>query len=185
MPLRSDTLEAALRQAQPLAAVGGSLRDAALPLRMTETLERPSCLSIIISDAVYRDEITKKLIIVGTFNTIHAQRFPHRHDHMSVLFSLTSGRRTYDVALGIENGSTGAVITEIHGPMRLDNPLHITDVNVELRNLEFPEPGKHWVTLKVDGEIICQRPFIVAGPGATPETPPRQLGEQEPPSEPE
>jgi hypothetical protein len=145
---------------------------------MTDTLERPSCLSIIISDAVYRDEITKKLIIVGTFNTIHAQRFPHRHDHMNVLFSLTSGRRTYDVALGIENGASGASITEIHGPMRLDNPLHITDVNVELRHLEFPEPGKYWVTLKVDGEIICQRPFMVAGPGATPETPPQQLGEE-------
>lgn len=152
-------------------------------LAMNETIERPSCLSIIISDAVYRDEITKKLIIVGTFNTIHAQTFPHRHEHMNVLFSLTSGRRTYEVALAIENGSTGASLTEIKGPMRLDNPLNITDVNVELRNLEFPEPGKYWVTLRVDGEIICQRPFMIAGPGAQPDAGPHSLTEGEPESE--
>lgn len=152
-------------------------------LSMTEALERPSCLSIIISDAVYRDEVTKKLIIVGTFNTIHAQAFPHRHDHMNVLFSLTSGRRTYEVALAIENGSSGTALTEIKGPMRLDNPLHITDVNVELRHLEFPEPGKYWVTLRVDGEIICQRPFMVAGPGAQPDLGPQSLIEGEPETE--
>jgi len=147
---------------------------------MTETIERPSCLSIIISDAVYRDEISKKLIIVGTFNTIHALSFPHRHDQMSVLFSLTSGRRTYEVTLAIENGSTGTSLTEIKGPMRLDNPLNITDVSVELRHLEFPEPGKYWVTLRVDGEIICQRPFMVAGPGAQPDSAPHSLIEGEP-----
>lgn len=150
---------------------------------MNDSLERPSCLSIIISDAVYRDEVSKKLIIVGTFNTIHAQSFPHRHDHMNVLFSLTSGRRVYEVTLAIENGSTGATLTEIKGPMRLDNPLQITDVNVELRNLEFPEPGKYWVTLRVDGEIICQRPFMIAGPGEQPEAGPQSLVEDEPESE--
>jgi hypothetical protein len=147
---------------------------------MNEALERPSCLSIIISDAVYRDEVSKKLIIVGTFNTIHAQSFPHRHDHMSVLFSLTSGRRVYEVTLAIENGATGATLTEIKGPMQLENPLQITDVNVELRNLEFPEPGKYWVTLRVDGEIICQRPFMIAGPGSQPEAGPQSLVEGEP-----
>lgn len=150
---------------------------------MTEPIERPSCLSIIISDAVYRDEMSKKLIIVGTFNTIHALTFPHRHDHMSVLFSLTSGRRTYEVTLAIENGSTGASLAEIKGPMRLDNPLNITDVSVELRHLEFAEPGKYWVTLRVDGEIICQRPFMVAGPGAQPDSAPHSLIEGEPEAE--
>ena len=123
--------------------------------------ENLECISIIVCDEIYRDESTKKLIIVGTFNTIHAVTFPCRHNKMNVLFSVTSGRGDYDVSLTVEHGATGSPIAEIRGPMHFDNPLQIADVNVEFHGLEFPEPGKYWVTLKVEGEILRQRPILI------------------------
>jgi hypothetical protein len=123
------------------------------------------CLAILVCDDVYRDETTKKLIIVGTFNTIHSPNFPYRHDRLSILVTMTSGRGEYKMIVAIEHASNGAALTEVGGPIRFDNPLHIADVSVQLRNLEFPQPGKYWATLRIDGEIISQRPFMVAGPG--------------------
>jgi len=123
------------------------------------------CLSILVCDDVYRDETTKKLIIVGTFNTIRTQQFPYRHDHLSILVTMTSGRGEYKMIVAIEHAASGTALTEVGGPIRFQNPLHIADVSVQLRNLEFRQPGKYWATLRIDGQIISQRPFMVTGPG--------------------
>lgn len=128
---------------------------------MSKTPELPECLSVIICDEIYRDEVSKKLILVGVFNVIKAAAFPAKHPRMTVLFTLTNGQGTYDMSLSLEHASTGAAIAEIKGPLKLQNPLEIVDFNVELGGLQFPEPGKYWVIVKIDGAIINQRPFVV------------------------
>ena len=128
---------------------------------MSKTGELPECLSVIICDEIYRDEVSKKLILVGVFNLIKAAAFPVKHPRMTVLFTLTNGQGTYDMSLSIEHASTGDAIAEIKGPLKLQDPLEIVDFNVELGGLQFPEPGKYWVIVKVNGAIIRQRPFVV------------------------
>lgn len=128
---------------------------------MKSNAEKPECLSIIICDDVYRDETTKKLIIVGAFNTVRAPSFPCKHPRMVVLFTLTNARGEYDLSLRVEHERTGHGVIDISGPFKLQDPLAIVDINVELRDLVFPETGKYWVVLMADKEIICQRPFSV------------------------
>ncbi len=123
--------------------------------------EKLSCISIIICDEVYRDEVTKKLVIVGTFNRIATQGLPCQHPAMTVLFTLTNGRGKYDLSLSIEHEKTGATIAELRGPVEVTDPLMMSDVSVKLGNVTFPEAGKYWVTLKADEEIIQQRPFAI------------------------
>src|SRR5688572_17523476 len=124
--------------------------------------ELPQCLSIIICDDIYRDEETKKLIIVGTFNSISASNFPCAHPKMSVLFTLTNGHGDYNLKLAIEHAETGVDIVEVSGPLQMASPLIISDFNVSLQNLHFPVEGKYWVSLSVNDVIIMQRPFVVA-----------------------
>ena len=50
---------------------------------------------------------------------------------------------------------------ELTGDAHLPDPLKIADFDVGVRGLSLPEPGKYWVILKADGEIISQRPFTV------------------------
>ena len=128
---------------------------------MPQNPELPTCISIILCDDVYRDERTKKLIIVGTFNNINARSFPCVHQKMTILFTLTNAKGTYDLALSVESAKTGHLICEMKGPAQLNAKLQTVDVDVALQNLSFPEPGKYWITLKADGEIISQRPFTV------------------------
>jgi hypothetical protein len=92
--------------------------------------EKRSCLSIIVCDDVYRDETTKKLVIVGAFNQIFATEFPCTHRKMVVLFTLTNGRGRYDFSLAIEHEETGEHVVDISGPMQVDNPLRIADVTI-------------------------------------------------------
>ena len=124
--------------------------------------EKPDCLSIIICDDVYRDEHTKKMVVVGTFNNINTSTFPCRHPRLTVLFTLTNAVGDYSLSMRIEHEKTGRVIMEMEGPFHVDSPLMISDVNVQLGQLIFHEEGKHWVVLAADGAILAQRPFFVS-----------------------
>jgi hypothetical protein len=121
----------------------------------------PKCIFIIVCEHVYRDEATKNLIIVGTFNRIKAKTFPCVHHKMTVLFTLTDRNGQYDMALVVEHAETSKTIAELKGPLTMNDPLAICDFNVVLQGLRFPEDGKYWICLKIDGEIICQRPINV------------------------
>lgn len=132
--------------------------------QMSKNPEKLSCVSIIICDDVYRDEATKKLIIIGTFNNIRANSTPCKHPRMVVLFTITNGHGEYDLSLSIEFERTGGLVTEFRGPLKLKDPLALYDINVTLTDMQFPEPGKYWVVLKADGEIIQQRPMFVVVP---------------------
>lgn len=131
---------------------------------MERNPEKLTCVSMVICDDIYRDELTKKLIIVGAFNNILAGKLPCKHQRMHVLFTLTNGQGNYDVSLSIEHEATGHKIVEIRGPMKIENPLSIQDNNVALQNVIFQEEGKYWVVLRADEEIIQQRPFTVSRP---------------------
>ncbi len=134
---------------------------------MAKNPEKLTCISIIVCDDIYRDEQTKKLILVGTFNSITAPSLPCRHKRMSVLFTLTNARGTYDLSLSIEHVKTEQKVVEFAGPFRADDPLAIHEVHVTLENAVFPEEGKYWVSLSADGEIIQQRPLWMHASGPT------------------
>lgn len=128
---------------------------------MNDGITIPECLAIIVCDDIYRDEITKKLILVGTFNRIVADQFPYTHSNFTVLFTLTEGRGKYDMSLSVENAKTGVTIVDLKGPLTIAEPTLIADFNVSMANITFPEAGKYWICLKVNGTIIKQRPITV------------------------
>lgn len=128
---------------------------------MESNPEQLTCISIIICDDIYRDERTKKLVIIGTFNNLTTPSFPCAHRRMRVLFTLTNGKGDYDVHLSIEHEESGSKLIDLGGPMRITDPLAISDIDIEIENLVFANPGKYWVVLRADGRIIQQRPFIV------------------------
>ncbi len=128
---------------------------------MMRNPEKLTCISIIICDCVYRDETTKKLAIIGTFNRVKTTSLPFRLSRMTVLFTVTNGKGDYDVSLSIVHEESGHEVIQMRGPMAIKDPLAISEINVELKNLIFPAGGKYWVELKADGAVLQQRPFLV------------------------
>ena len=128
---------------------------------MDKNAEKLSCISIIVCDDVYRDERTKKLVIVGTFNQITAVQLPSVHPSLNVVFSLTNGRGKYDLRVSVEHETTGEVAVEFGGPIEFTDPLSVNEVNIVLGKLVFKHAGKYWITITSDGEVLQMRPFFV------------------------
>lgn len=128
---------------------------------MSKSPEQLTCISIILCDDVYRDELTKKQVIVGTFNRVSARELPAIHPKMCVLFSLTDGNGEYDLSVAVEHEKTGQEILRVAGPLKVDDPQQIVDIDLNLQGVVFPEEGKYWIVLRSDDRILQQRPFFV------------------------
>ena len=126
--------------------------------------EQLICVAMVVCDDVFRDNVTGKAILVGTFSTVNCQSFPALHPKLAVFFSITNGNGEYDLALSIEQETTGHSLITLRGPLTAEDPLGIADIDLHLQNVEFPEPGKYWIKLESDGEIINQRPIILREP---------------------
>lgn len=135
----------------------------------------PTCLSILLCDEVYFDPRLKKRVIVGTFNAITSGRFPFHHGRMQVLWTLSGGHGDYDVTVAIVSARTGDPVLETTKRFRLADPLGVIDAQVTIEGTPFEEPGKYWVELRANGEIVGQRPMhvLVTRPaGPPPSSPP-------------
>ncbi len=128
---------------------------------MADNPERLTCISAIICDDVFRDEMTKKLVIVGTFNVLTTGSFPAVHPRMCLLFSLTNGKGEYQLSVSVQHEASGIEVVRVGGPFHMPTPLAVADVDVRFGNLHLPAAGKYWVVIESDGVPINQRPFFV------------------------
>lgn len=128
---------------------------------MTKAIEKPTCISIVACDEIYRDESTNKLVIAGTFNQVTVSQLPAKLERMAVFCTLTNGRGRCELALTIEHESTGQEIARLSGPATFGDPLAISDLDVRFRGLQFPAEGKYWITILADEEPLQQRPLFV------------------------
>ncbi len=130
--------------------------------------EQPTCISLILCDTIYRDETTKKLIIVGTFNRVTAPALPTVVPKLTFLFTLTNLNGDYELRLRIEHEKSGQAVAQVRGRLSVTDPLGTVDGHLELNNVQFKDGGKHWIILEADGAILSQRPFwIVPPPSST------------------
>ena len=124
-------------------------------------MQTPTVNSLIFADRVYRDMETKKWIIAGVFNTIGFGAFPGRYDWLEVFFQITNVSQPVDLHFRIEHAGTGEAMVDFGGPIGSPSPLNVVEQKVVLRGLKFPEPGKYWVQLVSNEEILSQTPLYV------------------------
>jgi len=122
-------------------------------------VESPICTSVLVCEQIYQDRATGKLALIGVFNRLVAEGFPHQ-ENISVFFSLTNGRGIVDIRLQIEQDD-GEVLVQIRGTHNIPNPLTILDHGVQLQKTTFQNPGRHWATIWCGAELLNRRPFDV------------------------
>lgn len=139
---------------------------------MGSSKRTPSCLGIIICDHVYQVAHSDRTILVGVMHGLTASAFPFRYPAMQTYLTLTGGQGSYDLSVSIENAQTGMTIVDRRLQVHLRDPLEMMDVVSNLANVVFPQPGKYWADVKVDGQLVAQRPLFVgtsvSSPGNAP-----------------
>lgn len=128
--------------------------------------QKPILLAINICDQIIRDEATKKISLIGLFNTIKADTFPIRHSLLHVYVAITNGQGEYEGELRFVNLSNRQLVAKALGKIGFYNPLEVYEFNFAFQNLEFSSEGKYAVEFLCDGELVGgAREFIVIGPG--------------------
>lgn len=124
----------------------------------------PSVLSINICDNIIRDEITKKVSLIGLFSAIRANNFPCTHPSLHVHVALTNGHGKYQTDIRFINLSDDKPIAGMRGSLQFQNPLQVVELNVCWQQLRFEKPGEYVVQVLCDGVLVGERKFIVIGP---------------------
>ena len=124
---------------------------------------RPSVLSINICDSVIRDELTKKISLIGLFNTIRAKSFPCTHAGLYVYVAMTNGHGKYKMEVRFSKLEEGKAIASIQGQLNFQNPLQMVELSFSSPPLRFDTPGQYVVEVFCDGAQIQTRKFRVVG----------------------
>ncbi len=105
------------------------------------------CLAMLVADKVIREQLTHKVYILGTFNSIIARQFPTVHDTMNVYLALTDASPgTHKARLEFVYIDEGPTLEErpllrTGGPLAFKDKLQVVEFNMELRQVRFPKPG--------------------------------------------
>ncbi len=124
----------------------------------------PCVLSINVCDNVIRDEATKKVSLIGLFNTIKANSFPCKHPLMHVYVALTNGHGKCKTEIRFLSLKDNKPIAWMEGELDFQNPLQVAELNMCWQNLTFEKEGEYEVEVRCDGTRIQARKFMVIGP---------------------
>lgn len=134
--------------------------------RLSEPAKKPepSVLSINVCDTIIRDEVSKKVSLIGLFNTIRANTFPCTHPSMHVYVALTNGHGKYKVDVRFTNLKEGKALAGVAGDLDFKSPLQVVELNLCWQRLSFERAGEYEVEVLCDGSRIGSRKFRVTGP---------------------
>jgi len=115
---------------------------------------------MVLCDQVIRDEMTKKITLVGCFTTILANAFPATHRGLGLYVALTDGEGDYTGNLRFTLEATGQELMSAEGKFHLANPLQVAELNFGIPALPLPQAGKYRLEFLCDGEPLMSRVFV-------------------------
>ena len=121
-------------------------------------------MSINICDAIIRDEATKKVSLIGLFNTIKANSLPCTHPQVHVHVALTNGHGKYKTEVRFVSMKTDKPVAGMQGDLEFPSPLHVVELNACWQGLRFEEAGVYLVQVLCGDETVGERKFRVVGP---------------------
>ena len=123
----------------------------------------PSVLSINVCDAIIRDELSKKVSLIGLFSIIRANSFPCTHLSMHVYIALTNGHGKYKTEVRFVSLEESKPIIGMIGELNFQNPLQVIEMNLCWQRLNFEKPGDYEVEVLCDGDRVGARKFVIMG----------------------
>jgi hypothetical protein len=120
--------------------------------------DSPSLLAFLLCDQFIDDRRSGKRSLIGLYDQINSVQFPvsrdmlvvaivgNMHDHARVGLSLFAplGKDLLGIEMQPPSG-----------------PGKVNEMAFELQGVTFPEPGLHWLALRVDGAELVRRPVNV------------------------
>lgn len=125
----------------------------------SDPVQTPLVLALVLADVVYRDPISNKYSMIGTFSGVASRTFPCTHPSLGIYVAMTDVYGEIPLVITIVNAENGTEIFRIEGGMKTASPLAVVEFGVTVHNVEFPEPAKYRLQLSAtrDGTPLLER----------------------------
>lgn len=122
---------------------------------------KPNLQFSVVCDDVRREN-NGKFMLLGIFEAINAREFPARHYTMFVANRWCKGEGSFAQKIRIISAKDKALVFQTE-----DQPFQLTDIDThhtiisKFNNLLFPEPGKYWVEIFLNNELMLNYPIML------------------------
>jgi hypothetical protein len=129
-------------------------------------LRTPHLQAMILCDNIVRDEMTKKIYLLGTFTNIWAPQIPGiLPQPVAIYFALSDAQGEYDIGIKIRHTETREVWHEHTFKVNIPNPLATAEVNLMIGGVRVNRDGKLDFELYANNVLIGMRQiFVTAAP---------------------
>jgi hypothetical protein len=122
---------------------------------------RPNLQFSVVCDDVRRED-NGKFMLIGIFEAINAVKFPANHHTLFVANRWCKGEGSFTQKIRIVNTKDKTIVfqTEDQSFVLQDIDTHHTIMS-RFNNLLFPDPGKYWVEIFLNNELILNYPIML------------------------
>ena len=122
---------------------------------------KPNLQFSVLCDDVRRED-NGKFILIGLFEAINSRKFPTTHPTLFVVNRWCKGEGSYIQKIRIVNSKDKAIVFQTDGqPFELrDIDSHHTLIS-KVNNVAFQAPGKYWVEILLDDDLVLNYPIIL------------------------
>lgn len=122
---------------------------------------KPDLQFSVLCDDIRREE-NGKFILIGLFEAVNSKRFPATHPVLFIINRWCKGEGSFRQKLRIVNSKDKGIVFETDDQSfeLVDIDRHHTLVS-RFNNLVFPNPGKYWVEVLLDGELVLNYPIML------------------------
>ncbi|MBI5124459.1 MAG: hypothetical protein HZA72_03475 [Candidatus Omnitrophica bacterium] len=122
---------------------------------------KPNLQFSVVCDDVRRED-NGKFMILGIFEAINAKEFPARHGTLFVVNRWCKGEGEFTQKIRIISTSDKEMVFQTE-----DQPFQLNDIDTHhtivsrFNNLMFKNPGKYWVEIFLNNELILNYPIML------------------------
>ena len=123
---------------------------------------KPNLQFSVLCDDVRRED-NGKFILIGLFEAINAKIFPATHPALFVVNRWCKGSGEFKQKIRIVNPKDNSAIFQTD-----EQAFELVDIDKHhmlisrFNNIAFPNPGKYWVEILLDGELLINYPIILS-----------------------
>lgn len=130
----------------------------------------PLCLAMLLADFVWKDPMSGKRTILGTFDGICSAHFPCVYQTLAVYCLLTGGRGKLPLALRLVDASDPSEepLFATTQEFEVHDPRGVFEVVFGIQNAVFPHEGEYRFQLRCAGDVVMERRLVVHSPGNRP-----------------
>lgn len=122
---------------------------------------KPNLQFSVLCDDVRRED-NGKFMLLGLFEAITAKKFPAAHHTLFVVNRWCKGMGQFVQRIKIVDPKDQAIIFQTD-----DQRFELADIDRHhtlisgFNNILFPHPGKYWIEVMLDGELLINYPMLL------------------------